>query len=30
VGFLLVCIKWDFLKTPGCFFGWVQLHQPWR
>jgi len=27
---LLVCIKRAFLKTPGCFFYWAQLHQSWR
>jgi len=27
---LMVCIKWAFLKTPRCFFGWVQLYQHWR
>jgi len=22
--------KSGILKNLGCFFGWVQLHQPWR
>jgi len=26
VGFLLFFFKWSILKTPGCFFYWVQLH----
>jgi len=26
---LMVCIKWAFLKIPGCFFDRAQFRQPW-